>query len=146
MGLALLGLARTTSPCAAAAFLCLGAADQLVATWADVPGESRPPFAACPPEERLRAGGIRSAALFLAAVVGGGLLLVVHERSGEAVPFVLMALLLAVGGLLLRWTTRYRQEAGRQPYAQWERAVESLNHKGEWASSVNLPQAFGSLC
>lgn len=85
----------------------------LLATWADVPVNALA-IRCLPAGERLRAGSIRSAALFLAAVVGGGLLLVLHQRAGGAAPFVLMALLLAVGGLML-WGMTVPAETRSQP-------------------------------
>ncbi|WKD29243.1 MFS transporter [Halomonas sp. KG2] len=130
LGLALLGLAYDFPLAQPPRFYAWVLLISWLATWADVPVNALA-IRCLPVEERLRAGGIRSAALFLAAVVGGGLLLVVHERAGGAVPFVLMALLLAVGGLLLRWISiSVPPEVGRQPYASVEGTVESLNHKG----------------
>ncbi|MGO3243425.1 MAG: MFS transporter [Halomonas sp.] len=130
LGLALLGLAYDFPLAQPPRFYAWVLLISWLATWADVPVNALA-IRCLPAEERLRAGGIRSAALFLAAVVGGGLLLVVHERAGGAVPFVLMALLLAVGGLLLRWISiSVPPEVGRQPYASVEGTVESLNHKG----------------
>ncbi|MGY6565391.1 MFS transporter [Halomonas sp. KM-1] len=98
--LALLGLAYDlplTQPLRFVAWVLL---ISLLATWADVPVNALA-IRCLPAGERLRAGSIRSAALFLAAVVGGGLLLVLHQRAGGTAPFVLMALLLAVGGIIL---------------------------------------------
>lgn len=100
LGLALLGLAYDFPLAQPPRFYAWVLLISLLATWADVPVNALA-IRCLPAEERLRAGSIRSAALFLAAVVGGGLLLVLHQRTGGAVPFVLMALLLAVGGILL---------------------------------------------
>lgn len=100
LGLMLLGLAYDfpmTQPLRFYAWVLL---ISLLATWADVPVNALA-IRCLPVEERLRAGSIRSAALFLAAVVGGGLLLVLHQRAGGVAPFVLMALLLAMGGFML---------------------------------------------
>lgn len=100
LGLALLGLAYDFPLAQPPRFYAWVLLISWLATWADVPVNALA-IRCLPAEERLRAGSIRSAALFLAAVVGGGLLLVLHQRTGGAVPFVLMALLLAVGGILL---------------------------------------------
>lgn len=128
LGLALLGLAYDFPLAQPPRFYGWVLLISWLATWADVPVNALA-IRCLPAEERLRAGGIRSAALFLAAVVGGGLLLVVHERAGGAVPFVLMALLLAVGGLLLRWIS-VPAEAGRQRYVLAAEAVQPVSHKG----------------
>ncbi|MDQ7727786.1 MFS transporter [Halomonas sp. SpR8] len=100
LGLALLGLAYDFPLAQPPRFYAWVLLISLLATWADVPVNALA-IRCLPAEERLRAGSIRSAALFLAAVVGGGLLLVLHQRAGGAVPFVLMALLLVVGGILV---------------------------------------------
>ena len=128
LGLALLGLAYDFPLAQPTRFYAWVLLISWLATWADVPVNALA-IRCLPVEERLRAGGIRSAALFLAAVVGGGLLLVVHERAGGAVPFVLMALLLAVGGLLLRWIS-LPPETGRQRYVSVTEAVQPVSHKG----------------
>lgn len=100
LGLALLGLAYDFPLAQPPRFYVWVLLISLLATWADVPVNALA-IRCLPAEERLRAGGVRSAALFLAAVVGGGLLLVLHQRAGGAAPFLLMALLLVVGGIML---------------------------------------------
>ena len=100
LGLALLGLAYDFPLAQPPRFYAWVLLISWLATWADVPVNALA-IRCLPAEERLRAGGIRSAALFLAAVVGGGLLLVLHQRAGGAAPFLLMALLLVVGGIML---------------------------------------------
>ncbi|WP_335944670.1 MFS transporter [Pseudomonas sp. G166] len=67
----------------------------VLATWADIPVNALA-IRLLPQAQRLRAGGIRSAALFLAAIVGAGVMLVVQQRWGWQAPFLLMA-----AGLLL---------------------------------------------
>lgn len=67
----------------------------VLATWADIPVNALA-IKLLPQAQRLRAGGIRSAALFLAAIVGAGVMLVVQQRWGWQAPFLLMA-----AGLLL---------------------------------------------
>ena len=73
----------------------------LLATWADVPVNALA-IRLLPETQRLRAGGIRSAALALGAIVGGGLMLLAHTQWGWRAPFWIMALglLLAVATLL----------------------------------------------
>ncbi|MCL7930515.1 MFS transporter [Halomonas llamarensis] len=100
LGLALLGLAYDFPLAQPSRFYAWVLLISWLATWADVPVNALA-IRCLPAQERLRAGGIRSAALFLAAVVGGGLLLVLHQRAGGAAPFVLMALLLALGVIML---------------------------------------------
>lgn len=80
--------------------LAFGAA--LLATWADIPVNALA-IRLLPASQRLRAGGIRSAALSLGAVAGGGLMLLVQTRWGWRAPFWLMAALLVSGaaGLFL---------------------------------------------
>lgn len=72
----------------------------LFAVWADVPANGLA-IRVFPEPERLRAGGVRSAALFLAAITGGGLLVVVNGRWGWPAPFLAMASLVIVAGTLL---------------------------------------------
>lgn len=67
----------------------------VLATWADIPVNALA-IRLLPQTQRLRAGGIRSAALFLAAIVGAGVMLLVQQRWGWQAPFLLMA-----AGLLL---------------------------------------------
>lgn len=66
----------------------------LLATWADIPVNALA-IKLLPASQRLRAGGIRSAALSMGAIVGGGLMLLVQARWGWRAPFWLMA-----GGLV----------------------------------------------
>lgn len=67
----------------------------VLATWADIPVNALA-IRLLPQAQRVRAGGIRSAALFLAAIVGAGVMLLVQQRWGWQAPFLLMA-----AGLLL---------------------------------------------
>lgn len=67
----------------------------IAATWADIPLNALA-VQWLPRSEQLRAGSIRSAALFLGAVVGGGAMIVVQSRLGWQAPFWLMG-----GGLLI---------------------------------------------
>ncbi|OCX15327.1 MFS transporter [Ectopseudomonas hydrolytica] len=67
----------------------------IAATWADIPLNALA-VQWLPRSEQLRAGSIRSAALFLGAIVGGGAMIVVQSRLGWQAPFWLMG-----GGLLI---------------------------------------------
>lgn len=67
----------------------------VLATWADIPVNALA-IKLLPQAQQIRAGGIRSAALFLGAIVGAGVMLLVQNRWGWQAPFLLMA-----GGLLL---------------------------------------------
>ncbi|GHD72649.1 MFS transporter [Vogesella fluminis] len=79
--------------------IALGAG--LMATWADIPVNALA-IKVLPPSERMRAGGFRSAAIFLGAIIGGGLMLLVHERWGWQAPFVAMTIPVLIGiGLLV---------------------------------------------
>ncbi|MCE0460527.1 MFS transporter [Pseudomonas uvaldensis] len=62
----------------------------VLATWADIPVNALA-IKLLPQAQRSRAGGIRSAALFLAAIVGAGVMLLVQARWGWQAPFLLMA-------------------------------------------------------
>ncbi|OGG52321.1 MAG: hypothetical protein A3F84_19740 [Candidatus Handelsmanbacteria bacterium RIFCSPLOWO2_12_FULL_64_10] len=78
--------------------MALGAG--LMATWADIPVNALA-IKVLPPSQRMRAGGVRSAAIFLGAIIGGGLMLLVHERWGWQAPFVAMTVPILIGiGLL----------------------------------------------
>ena len=72
------------------AFSCAG-----LATWADIPVNALA-IKLLAPSQQIRAGSIRSAALFLGAIVGAGVMLLVQNRWGWQAPFLLMA-----AGLLL---------------------------------------------
>ncbi|MCC5901402.1 MAG: MFS transporter [Halomonas sp.] len=138
LGLTLLGLAYDlpmTQPLRFYAWVLL---ISLLATWADVPINALA-IRCLPAEERLRAGSIRSAALFLAAVVGGGLLLVLHQRAGGTAPFVLMALLLVVGGILLCGMV-VTAEAENEPQTSAE-AHFSPSHQGGVVNFFRQPAA-----
>ena len=73
----------------------LAFAVSVLATWADIPINALA-IKLLPRCEQVRAGGVRSAALFLGAIVGAGVMLLVQNRWGWQAPFLLMA-----GGLLL---------------------------------------------
>lgn len=71
----------------------LACAAALAATWADIP-VSALAIRLLPAQERMRAGGVRSAALSMGAIVGGGAMLLVQ---------LCLAAALVVGALLLLW-------------------------------------------
>ncbi|WP_028605637.1 MFS transporter [Ottowia thiooxydans] len=71
-----------------------------LATWADIPINALA-IRYLPSDERLRAGGLRSAALSLGAIVGGGVMLMVQLQWGWRAPFVALAGMLVIGALLL---------------------------------------------
>ncbi|WP_443190559.1 MFS transporter [Pseudomonas indica] len=81
-------------------FFALALFAGVLATWADIPVNALA-IKLLPESERMRAGAIRSAALFLAAIAGGGLMLLVHNRWGWQAPFLLMAAALLIGAALL---------------------------------------------
>jgi MFS transporter, PAT family, beta-lactamase induction signal transducer AmpG len=80
----------------------LAALAALLVTWLDVPVNALA-IRLLPPAQRMRAGGVRSAALSVGAIVGGGVMLLVHGRYGWRLPFGLMAAGLLVAVVLLPW-------------------------------------------
>lgn len=72
----------------------------VLATWADIPVNALA-IKLLPPEQQMRAGSVRAAALFLGAIVGAGVMLLVQSRWGWQAPFLVMGagLLLAVVAL-----------------------------------------------
>lgn len=94
----------------------LACAAALTATWADIP-VSALAIRLLPPDERMRAGGVRAAALSLGAIAGGGLMLLVQARWGWRAPFACLAAALASGALLLAWVVRREPADAPQPQA-----------------------------
>ncbi|MDR0204462.1 MAG: MFS transporter [Delftia acidovorans] len=90
----------------------LAFAAALAATWADIP-VSALAIRLLPASERMRAGGVRAAALSLGAIVGGGMMLLLHAKWGWRAPFLCLAGALALGALLLAWVVRH--EPGDAP-------------------------------
>lgn len=90
----------------------LAFAAALAATWADIP-VSALAIRLLPASERMRAGGVRAAALSLGAIVGGGLMLLMQAKWGWRAPFLCLAGALALGALLLAWVVRH--EPGDAP-------------------------------
>ena len=64
----------------------LACAVALLTTWADIPVNALA-IRVLPEAQRLRAGGIRSAALSLGAIVGGGIMLLLQTRWGWRAPW-----------------------------------------------------------
>lgn len=90
----------------------LAFAAALAATWADIP-VSALAIRLLPASERMRAGGVRAAALSLGAIVGGGMMLLMQAKWGWRAPFLCLAGALALGALLLAWVVRH--EPGDAP-------------------------------
>nr|WP_312593445.1 MFS transporter [Stutzerimonas nitrititolerans] len=63
----------------------------IAATWADIPLNALA-VQWLPRSEQLRAGSIRSAALFVGAIVGGGVMIMVQARVGWQAPFWLLGM------------------------------------------------------
>ncbi|MDO5101856.1 MAG: MFS transporter [Lautropia sp.] len=109
----------------------------IASTWMDIPLNALA-VQWLPRTEQLRAGSIRSAALFVGALVGGGAMLIVQARWGWQAPFVMMAVGLLIGCLpfaalrekaALQTTT----ESGAQPgfVADWASFFEQPGAK-QW--------------
>lgn len=79
-------------------------------TWMDIPLNALA-VQWLPRSEQLRAGSIRSAALFLGAIVGGGAMLLVQARLGWQAPFLIMGAALLIGALPLPLLLRKRTAA-----------------------------------
>ncbi|HDS1736120.1 MFS transporter [Pseudomonas sp. BP8] len=96
----------------------------IIATWMDIPLNALA-VQWLPRSEQLRAGSIRSAALFLGAIIGGGAMLLVQDRLGWQAPFVIMGAALVLGLLPLLALRKRAQplepEAAAQPglVADW---------------------------
>jgi len=70
----------------------------IATTWLDIPVNALA-VQWLPRSEQLRAGSIRSAALFIGAIVGGGVMVLVLSRWGWQAPFVIMGAALLLGCL-----------------------------------------------
>ncbi|MDR0280876.1 MAG: MFS transporter [Paucimonas sp.] len=110
----------------------------VLATWMDIPLNALA-VRWLPRTEQLRAGSIRSAALFLGAIIGGGAMLLVQARFGWQAPFLLMGLGLLAGVLpLLMLRHREHSETaapGPQP-----------GFVADWVSFFNQPAARQWTC
>ena len=72
----------------------------IIATWMDIPLNALA-VQWLPRSQQLRAGSIRSAALFLGAIIGGGAMLLIQARQGWQAPFLIMGAGLLIGVLPL---------------------------------------------
>ncbi|MCS4283599.1 putative MFS family arabinose efflux permease [Pseudomonas sp. BIGb0278] len=105
----------------------------IIATWMDIPLNALA-VQWLPRSEQLRAGSIRSAALFIGAIVGGGAMLLVQSRLGWQAPFLLMAAALVLGMLPLLVLRKRAQAATSEP-------VEPPGLVAEWMSFFAQPGA-----
>lgn len=105
----------------------------IIATWMDIPLNALA-VQWLPRSEQLRAGSIRSAALFIGAIVGGGAMLLVQSRLGWQAPFLLMAAALVLGLLPLLVLRKRAQAATSEP-------VEPPGLVAEWMSFFAQPGA-----
>lgn len=99
----------------------------IVATWMDIPLNALA-VQYLPRAEQLRAGSIRSAALFLGAIIGAGVMVLVQAKWGWQAPFVMMGVALLLGCIPFAFL---RSKAGLQS--------ESTTHAptgfvADWAS------------
>lgn len=109
----------------------------VAATWADIPLNALA-VQWLPRGEQMRAGSIRSAALFLGAIVGGGVMIMVQARWGWHVPFWLMA-----GGVVLGCLPFVWLRAGNTPPESAD-SVESSGTPGvvaAWSGFFRQPGA-----
>ncbi|PAU89521.1 MFS transporter [Pseudomonas sp. WN033] len=104
----------------------------VLATWADIPVNALA-IKLLPRSQQIRAGGIRSAALFLGGIVGAGVLLLVQNRWGWQAPFLLMTAGLLLALLPLAWLRE-----GHSSAAIAEPAGPSL---ADWAGYFRQPGA-----
>jgi len=107
----------------------LAGAAALAATWADIP-VSALAIRLLPPTERMRAGGVRSAALSIGAIAGGGLMLLVQARWGWRAPFLCLAGALAVGAVLLLWVVACEPDVSDAPAASGGTLVTPVPRAG----------------
>lgn len=106
----------------------------IAVTWMDIPLNALA-VQWLPRAEQLRAGSIRSAALFVGAVVGGGAMLIVQARWGWQAPFVIMAMGLLVGCLPF---AALRDKASLQTQTE---PGEQLGFVADWVSFFGQPGA-----
>ena len=110
----------------------LAFAASVLATWADIPVNALA-IKLLPQSEQVRAGSIRSAALFLGAIVGAGVMLLVQSRWGWQAPFLLMA-----GGLLLALLPLARLREG---HAQGPTSAPVSPALADWSGYFRQPGA-----
>lgn len=108
----------------------------IAATWADIPLNALA-VQWLPRSEQLRAGGIRSAALFVGAIIGGGIMIVIQARLGWQAPFWLMSAALLTGMvpfLLMR-------KQALQPLTNELDDADSPTVLADWTDFFNQPGA-----
>lgn len=99
----------------------------IVATWMDIPLNALA-IQYLPRTEQLRAGSIRSAALFLGAIVGAGVMVLVQARWGWQAPFLIMGVALLIGCIPFAFL---RAKAGLQHES---RVQQHTGLMADWAS------------
>lgn len=105
----------------------------IIATWMDIPLNALA-VQWLPRSQQLRAGSIRSAALFLGAIVGGGAMLLIQARLGWQAPFLIMGAGLVLGVLpLLALRHKPQSEEAVQPV--------QAGFVADWVSFFNQPAA-----
>lgn len=105
----------------------------IIATWMDIPLNALA-VQWLPRSEQLRAGSIRSAALFLGAIIGGGAMLLVQARLGWQAPFLIMGAALVIGVLPLFALRKQAQPIEAQ-------ASEPAGFVADWMSFFSQPAA-----
>lgn len=109
----------------------------VLASWADIPVNALA-IQMLPPEERIRAGSVRSAATSLGAIVGGGVMLLLQTRWGWAAPFYVLAGCMLAGVMLLvflkpgRRHAVVRESGVRADWRDWLSYFKTPPHGG-WA-------------
>ncbi|MEE1925132.1 MFS transporter [Pseudomonas sp. 148P] len=105
----------------------------IIATWMDIPLNALA-VQWLPRSQQLRAGSIRSAALFLGAIVGGGAMLLIQARFGWQAPFLIMGAGLMLGVLpLLVLRHKPQSEEAAQP--------AQAGFVADWMSFFSQPAA-----
>lgn len=113
----------------------------IAATWADIPLNALA-VQWLPRSEQLRAGSIRSAALFVGAIVGGGVMIMVQARVGWQAPFWLLGVGLLIGApsfLLLRGHAALPEQA--EQVEPRESTDPPPGVMADWASFFHQPGA-----
>ena len=105
----------------------------IIATWMDIPLNALA-VQWLPRSQQLRAGSIRSAALFLGAIIGGGAMLLIQARQGWQAPFLIMGAGLLIGVLPLLALRRKAQPV------ETEQAAPT-GFVADWMSFFNQPAA-----
>jgi len=111
----------------------------IATTWLDIPVNALA-VQWLPRSEQLRAGSIRSAALFIGAIVGGGVMvLVVLSRWGWQAPFVIMGAALLLGCLPFAALRAQASLPEQNPASEQPSAASGV--MADWASFFAQPGA-----